>query len=66
MGDDEPAYNRRNLRGTDSNSLYRMYDQANMFLQKSLLQRERERADKAMGRIAKELRKRNLSVGSER
>ena len=50
------------LRRCDSNSLLRMYDQANEILRKSPSQRERERADRARGRIADELRRRNVPL----
>jgi hypothetical protein len=51
---------RRNLRGTDSNSLLRLYDQANEISTKAPSQLERTKADKALARIAKELQKRNV------
>ena len=50
----------RNIRGTDSNSLLRLYDQANEIFNRSRFQQERARADKAIQRIAKELKKRNV------
>lgn len=49
------------VRGTDSNSLLRLYDQANEVSQKSLLQQERARAGKAVERISKELQRRKLT-----
>ena len=48
------------IRGTDSNSLLRFYDQAREIVAKSLFQQERTRAEKALQRIAKELRKRDI------
>lgn len=56
------ALDQRRLRGTDSNSLLRLYDLARQMLDRSASQRERDKADKAIQRIAKELQKRNLSV----
>jgi len=50
----------QNLRGSDTNSLLRMYDQAVRMLNASQLQRDRERADKAVRRIANELQKRGV------
>jgi hypothetical protein len=52
--------NQQFVRGTDSNSLLRLYDQANVILDKSPLQQERARAGKAIERISEELRKRNI------
>jgi hypothetical protein len=42
--------------------LLRFYDLANKIFHESALQRERAMADKAMGRITKELQKRNVSL----
>jgi hypothetical protein len=53
---------RRSLRGTDSNSLLRLYDQANEISTKALSQLDRTRADKALARIARELQKRNVAL----
>jgi hypothetical protein len=52
----------QNVRGTDSNSLLRLYDQANEIFTKSPLQLERERAGKAMERITKELQRRKVPL----
>lgn len=49
------------IRGTDSNSLLRLYDLAHEVSSKAPSQQERIRADAAMQRIAKELKKRNVS-----
>jgi len=49
----------RKFRGMDNNSLLRMYDLANEFFNKSG-QRDRDRASKAIQRIAKELKRRNV------
>jgi hypothetical protein len=54
--------NEQEIRGTDSNSLLRLYDLANQVSTKSLVQSERARADKMVERIARELRKRNVPV----
>jgi hypothetical protein len=53
---------RRSLRGTDSNSLLRLYDVAHAVFSKSTLLQERARAEKAIRRIANELHKRNIRV----
>jgi len=50
------------LRGTDSNSLLRMYDQLREVLSTSISQGDRLRADKALGRITKELQKRHVPL----
>ncbi len=56
----EICLNQRNIRGTDSNSLLRLYDLASQVAVKSPLLHERALADKAVRRIAKELQKRNV------
>jgi hypothetical protein len=61
MFNDGPSYTLRHIRGLDSNSLLRLYDQANLIVDKSLSQLERIAADKAIRRIVKELEKRNVS-----
>jgi hypothetical protein len=53
---------RRNIHGTDTNSLLRMYDVANEIFNKSRSQQERTRAGKTIGRIANELQKRNVPL----
>jgi hypothetical protein len=50
------------IRGTDSNSLLRLYDLVSQTISKSLLLHERERAQRTLQRIAKELRKRNVPL----
>jgi hypothetical protein len=67
MSHDVLALDQRNLRGTDSNSLLRLYDLANAVFHKSPSQQERTRADKAIQRIARELQRRKvpLSAGHE-
>jgi hypothetical protein len=52
--------NQQSVRGTDSNSLLRLYDQANEIFTTSPLQQERARAGKAVERIFKELQRRNV------
>lgn len=51
-----------NLRGTDSNSLLRMYDLASDVFKQTQSQQERARADRTIQRIAKELQKRNVPL----
>lgn len=63
MGDDILAVGRCKLRGTDSNSLLRMYDLVNDIFTSSRSQLERVRADKAIQRILHELQKRNVPLG---
>ena len=48
------------VRGTDSNSLLRRYDQIRAMLRGSPTQHDRSRAEKAIQRIAQELQKRNV------
>jgi hypothetical protein len=62
MGNDVLPFDERNLRGVDRNSLLRLYDLANETFRSSLLQQERERADKAIQRITKELQKRGVPL----
>jgi hypothetical protein len=49
-----------NLRGADSNSLLRLYDRASERLNRSQSEQEKARAGRAVERIAKELRRRNV------
>jgi hypothetical protein len=62
MNPDSFILNRRNIHSTDSNSLLRLYDLANRIARQSLVQLEREMADKAIGRITEELQKRNVPL----
>jgi hypothetical protein len=48
------------LRGADSNSLLRMYDAARGIASAAGPRQERVRADRAVERIAQELRRRNV------
>ena len=52
----------RNIRGTDTNSLLRMYDLAKEIFSMSRVRQERAKADKAIQRITQELRRRNVSL----
>ena len=50
------------IRATDSNSLLRLYDSAQAIFNNSSLQQEREKAGRAIERIAKELMRREIST----
>jgi hypothetical protein len=52
----------QDIRGTDSNSLLRLYDLANEIFQRTPLQQERARAERALQRIAKELENRHVPL----
>jgi hypothetical protein len=52
----------QSLRGTDTNSLLRLYDLAVKMLNASQSQWDRRRADKAVQRIATELQKRGVAL----
>ena len=56
----------RHIRGIDTNSLLRMYDLAQGVLTNSELQQERDKAHRAIQRIAIELRKRNVPIATGR
>ena len=60
MSNDVLPFEQRHVRGTDSNSLLRLYDLAKAFFSNSQLGQGRARADRAIRRIAKELQKRNV------
>ena len=62
MSVDAIPFDRWDIRGTDSNSLLRMYDSAAGVLNTSPLQLERQKAEKVMLRIAKELQKRKVAL----
>jgi hypothetical protein len=62
MNGDPLTMAQASLRGTDSNSLLRLYDQVRAHLARSQSQQERGRAEKAMQRLADELRKRNVRL----
>jgi hypothetical protein len=60
MGNDLLTMAQKGLRGTDSNSLLRLYDQVRELLGHSPSLQERARAEKAIQRITDELRKRDV------
>jgi hypothetical protein len=62
VGDDVLPSGERAIRETDSNSLLRLYDRANAILNNSPLQLERQRADRAIQRVARELRMRDVPL----
>jgi hypothetical protein len=62
MDPDGLTINRQRLRGTDSNSLLRLYDLAHGRLGACRTQQQRAWADKAIQRIADELRRRQVRV----
>jgi hypothetical protein len=62
MRNDGLTLDQTNLRGTDTNSLLRMYDLATGILNTSQSQQERARADRASRRIARELQKRKVPL----
>jgi hypothetical protein len=61
-GSDVLTFDEPTLRGADSNSLLRMYDQAKAIFNTSQLQQERARVDRALRRIAKELENRDVRL----
>jgi hypothetical protein len=61
MGTDGLTIDPRYIRGTDSNSLLRLYDLAHERVGHSQSQQEKVRADRTLQRIVKELRKRKVS-----
>jgi hypothetical protein len=66
MNHDVDAWTLSRVRGTDSNSLLRLYDEVHQTLKQSRSQHERKRAEKALERITTELRKRNISLWRKR
>jgi hypothetical protein len=60
MEADGLTMSRPRLRGTDSNSLLRLYDLANERLGACQTPQQRDLADKAVRRIADELRRRQV------
>ena len=58
MDTDGPTVTRQRLRGTDSNTLLRLYDRAHERSDHPQSQQDKVRADRALQRIVKELRKR--------
>ncbi len=65
MSDEIFKLNKQSVRGTDSNSLLRLYDQATLIVANSLSVLERARAGKCAEHIARELRKRRIGVGDQ-
>jgi len=62
MGHDLLPLDPQSLRGTDSNSLLRLFDRAKEIFKLSHLQQERARADRTIRRIAQELQKRKVPL----
>jgi hypothetical protein len=60
MGDDIYTMSERALRGTDSNTLLRLYDAAAGASRREQPPLKRARADKALRRITEELQRRNV------
>ena len=65
MHDDVVTLAQPEIRGSDSNSLLRLYDAARAVFRQSQSQQQRARAAKAMQRLAKELHKRKVPFESE-
>jgi len=61
MGTDGLTVDLRDIRATDNNSLLRLYDGARDRLGQAQSQQDRGRADRALQRIVKELRKRKVA-----
>jgi hypothetical protein len=57
-------FDRGDIRAADANSLLRFHDLAAAILKKSVCQLERIAADRALQRIAKELKKRQVALGT--
>jgi hypothetical protein len=55
------SLNDRAVRGTDSNSLLRLYDRAQAVPQQAQSQVERQKLERAIERIARELQRRNVT-----
>jgi hypothetical protein len=60
MSSEPLSFGRQNLRGTDTNTLLRMYDLATGVCKHAASQLERSKAEKAVQRLAQELQKRNV------
>ena len=58
----EPSHDNSQIRGTDTNSLLRLYDRVCHLAASSATQLERVRADKTRQQIVNELAKRNVRV----
>lgn len=64
MNDDVLAIDQNAIRGTDTNSLLRLYDRAHAILSLAAFQQQRTQAERVVERVAKELQKRNVSVSA--
>jgi hypothetical protein len=62
MNDELLTLRQQEIRGTDSNSLLRLYDVASAIVNLSPSQHERTRADRVVRRLAKELQRRNVPL----
>ena len=65
MSHDVFPANQGSIRRTDSNSLLRLYDRAMEIFNRTKSHGERARADKAIKRIAAELRSRNVDLSAK-
>ncbi len=61
MSQDFIPFNRSEIRGTDGNSLLRMYDRATSVCNTSTSQQERARAGRSKQLITEELQRRKLT-----
>jgi hypothetical protein len=62
MGNDDLTLDQGDVRGTDSNSLLRMYDSARGRLDTASSRLARDKADRTIRRIVKELRRRKVPL----
>jgi len=62
MSNELVTVTRQSVRGTDSNSLLRLYDQANEIITRSPSQQQRLKAGRAVEYIARELHRRNVHL----
>jgi hypothetical protein len=62
MGLDDLTFDQGDVRGTDSNSLLRMYDLARGRLTTAQSRLARDKADRTIRRIVKELRRRKVPL----
>jgi hypothetical protein len=62
MTSDDSRLALRRLRATDSNSLLRLYDEVKRTLAGPCSRLERERADRAVRRVARELQSRDIRL----
>jgi len=66
MAFDVPITGERNIRGMDTNSLFRLYDLARDVVERADSQLDRAKADRAVQRVLTELRKRNVPFAAGR